>query len=521
MYSLLIKQALVVDGTDTQPYIADVAVEGDKIVNIAEKINTSALDVVQANGLVLSPGFIDLQNHSDIHWRLFDGPGLESMLTQGYTTIMTGNSGASLAPLITEEALLPLRKWHSLEGLNTNWRSFAEYSQYMQQRSFGTNVGSLVGYSTLRRGLIGDRQTALTESELATLEKLMGDAMSEGAFGVSTGFAYAHESNITELELHNIARIVAKNNAYLAFHLRNESDNVVDSVREALSAVEQTGVNLKISHIKIRYPKNQHLLKEVLSEIESGWHKGQNIHFDVYPYTSTWQALYTYLPKWATIGGRKQILQNLKNQDTRRKILDHLINSDSNIPDLTIASTSSKLLVTGKKISEIAQGFGITSEETLLHLVEHGGSEVLVFETSLDDNSVNIFCNHPLSFIASNGSGYSIDETNKLVHPRCFGTAPKFLHNAITNHNLPLAEAIRKLTSGPAKKIGLQNRGTIKVDTQADLVLFDPHSIDSKASLTNPSQYALGISRVWVNGQLAVLNGKPTGKIAGKFLNRK
>lgn len=520
MYSLLIKNATVIDGTGSAPITADVAVNGDTIVNIAPNITTSAQSVVHAQSKVLAPGFIDLQNHSDSHWRLFDGPMLESMITQGYTTIMTGNSGASLAPLISEQALLALQKWHTLEGVNINWRSFAEYAEAMTNQSFGPNVASLVGYSTLRRGLIGDRQSAVSVDELQTLKRLAVDAINEGAFGISTGFAYAHESNISEVEMLEIAKVVAEKDAYIAIHLRDESEHVIESVREVIAAAEQAKANLKISHLKIRHKKNQALLTDVLSEIEAAWHRGVNVHFDVYPYTSTWQPLYTYLPAWATMGGRLHLLQILKDPTQRSKVLSALNNSDSKISSLMIASTSAKLMVTGKPISAIAADFGTTSEEAMLNLIENGGSEILVFDSSLDEKTVNDFCDHSLSFIATNGSGYSASDTNKLVHPRCFGTAAKFLHNVHRSRAISLTEAIRKLTLGPAKKAGFTNRGQIAIDYKADLVLFDPETVNSKATMENPYQYADGISHVWVNGQLAATNKGVTGIKAGQFLKK-
>lgn len=520
MYSLLIKNATVIDGTGNAPINADVAVNNDQIVNIASNINSSANETVHAQGQVLAPGFIDIQNHSDSHWRLFDGPLLESMITQGYTTIMVGNSGASLAPLISEQALLALQKWHTLEGVNINWQSFAEFAQTMSGQSFGPNVGSLVGYSTLRRGLIGDRQSPISIAELQTLKKLANDALSEGAFGISTGFAYAHEIHISDVELYEIAQIVADHNAYLAVHLRDESEGVVDSVREVIAATEHAKANVKISHLKIRHKENWPLIKDVLAEIDSAWHRGVNIHFDTYPYTSTWQPIYTYLPLWATMGGRLQLLELLRNPVQRAKILTSLNSSAANIPDLIVASTSAKLMVTGKPISALAADFGTTSEEALLHLIENGGSEILVFDSSLNEKDVNIFCNHSLGFIATNGSGYSNQDNTKLVHPRCFGTAPKFLHNIQVNHSITLQEAIRKLTSGPAKKVGLTDRGIIAINAKADLVLFDPKKIDSKATIQNPHLYAQGISHVWVNGKRAVVNGSVTGNRLGKFLTK-
>lgn len=520
MYSLLIKNATVIDGTGSAGLVADVAVNGDQIVNIAPRIDSPAKEVIHAAGKVLAPGFIDLQNHSDSHWRLFDGPLLESMITQGYTTVMVGNSGASLAPLISEQALLALQKWHTLDGVNINWRSFGEFAEAMSTQRFGPNVASLVGYSTLRRGLIGDRQSPLSVEELQTLKRLAEDSLNEGAFGISTGFAYAHEANISETELLEIAKIVADHNAYIAIHLRDESESVIESVREVIAAAEKAKANVKISHLKIRHRKNWPLVTDVLAEIEASWHRGTNIHFDVYPYTSTWQPIYTYLPNWATMGGRLQLLELLKDPTQRAKILTALNTSEASIPELMIASTSANLMVTGKTISAIAADFGTTSEEALLHLVENGGSEILVFDTSLDEKVVETFCNHALGFIGTNGSGYSKDDTHKLVHPRCFGTAVKFLRNVHTSKAISLPEAIRKLTSGPADKIGLKDRGRIAINAKADLVLFDPELIDSKASMENPYQYAEGISEVWVNGQKIVVGGTVVGNKAGIFLRK-
>ncbi len=520
MYSLLIKNAKIIDGTGSAPISGDVAVNGDRIVNIAPAINSAAQEVVHANGKILSPGFIDIQNHSDSHWRLFDAPNLESMISQGYTTIMVGNSGASLAPLISEQALLSLQKWHSLDGVNINWRSFAEFAQAMSNNSFGPNVGSLVGYSTLRRGLIGDRQSAVSVEELQTLKRLAKDALNEGAFGISTGFAYAHEANISEVELYEMAKIVAEHKAYIAVHLRDEGSSVIESVREVIAAAEQAQANVKISHLKIRHRENWPLAPDVLAELEAAWHRGTNIHFDTYPYTSTWQPIYTYLPSWATMGGRLHLLELLKDPIQRAKIITAMNSSDADIPGLLVGSTSAKLMVTGKRLSVIAAGFGTTSEEALLHLVENGGSEILVFDESLDQKVVDVFCNHALSFIATNGSGYSAEDTTRLVHPRCFGTAPKFLHSVIHNKTISLPEAIRKLTSGPASKIGLKNRGTLAIDAKADMILFDEKSINSNATLENPFQYPEGIAHVWVNGRKVVSNGVVSGDRAGIFLKK-
>lgn len=520
MYSVIIKNASIIDGTGSSPYRSDLAIEQDRIVRVADNIRSSAQTIIDAEGLVLTPGFIDVQNHSDSHWQLLDNPALESMVAQGYTTILVGNSGASLAPIISSKSLLALQKWHSLEGYNINWQTFAEFAKVMKQRNYGCNVASLIGYSTIRRGLIGDRITPLSTNELDSMKTVADQALGEGAFGLSTGLSYSHENIISENELLEIAKIVAKNNSLLSIHLRDEYDKIIDSLREVIGIAEVSRANTKISHLKIRYKTNWSMVSEVLEEIENAYHKGLNLHFDTYPYVYTWQPLYSYLPNWVTQGGRLNVLNTLQNPIQRKKILQWLINAPANIPNFIIASTSNNIHVTGKRMSAVAADMNTTSEEAMLQIIENGGSEVLIFDETMSESVVEQLCMHGLGFIATNGSGYGMNNKKVLVHPRCFGTAPRFLHKVITSKVVTLQEAVRKLTGGPAKKIGLKDRGLIKEGYFADLVLFNPEKIQDKATYNNPYQYPLGIDYVFVNGQVANSNQELSKQLSGKFLTK-
>jgi N-acyl-D-amino-acid deacylase len=520
MYSLVIKQARVIDGTGKPERLADVALEGDKIVAVAPNIATGAQTVIYAQDKIIAPGFIDIQNHSDSYWQLFDNPALNSLVMQGFTTAVVGNCGASLAPLLSQQALLSLQKWHSLDGTNINWQSFGEFAQTMTARRFGCNIASLVGFSTLRRGLVGDSTDPLTNAEVEALQYSLFSALEQGAFGLSTGLAYAHELSNSELELFELAKVIKKTNTLLSLHLRNEGAEVVESVREAISLAQQAEVNLKISHLKIRNRANWDHLETVITELETAWHKGANIHFDSYPYTSIWQVLYSYLPKWAITGGRKHILQELRNPAQRNKILEYLNNAETSLKDLVIASAASNLAVVGKTLGKLASDMEISSEEALLKLIENGGSEVLVFDACLDQTAVTELSHHALGLVATDGGGFTVDSKTKLVHPRCFGAAPRFLREVIDQKKIPLPEAVRKLTSGPAGVLGLNKRGIIKAGNYADLVVFDDKKIIDRATLTNPQQFPLGVDHVIVNGQTAVYNGQYIGGQTGKFLKR-
>lgn len=520
MYSVLIKQARLIDGTGAPEKICDIAIEGEEIVAVNPEITSSAAQTINAEGKIVAPGFIDVQNHSDSYWQLFDNPELESMVAQGYTTILVGNCGGSLAPLLSPPALLALQKWHTTDGWNVDWQSFGEFRNTMASRRFGCNVASLVGYSTLRRGIVGDSPRPLTPDELEIMRIALEQAIEQGGFGLSIGLAYSHEMQTSELELYQIAQVVKKYDALLSVHLRNESDRVVESVREVVDLARISGLNLKISHLKVRNQANWDKAAEVIEQLELAWHQGVNIHYDVYPYTTIWQMLYSYLPGWAIQGGRTHLLRELSNPVQKNKILTELNNSQAKLRDLIVTSTSGRISVIGKTIASIAKDMEISSEAAVLKLIENGGSEVLVFDEALSQENVTEFLHHPLAMVASDGGGFDTKTNTRLVHPRCFGTAPRFLNQVITGKTMDLPEAIRKLTSLPAKKIGLTNRGTIAPGNAADLVMFDPEKIADHATALNPFQYNSGMDMVMVNGQTVLQNNVPLQTLSGKYLSK-
>ncbi len=519
MYSLLIKNATVIDGTGAPAELLDVAVSGDEIVNIAKNITTSAQTVLDGTGKVLTPGFIDAQNHSDSYWQLFDNPGLDSLITQGYTSILIGQCGASLAPLLSADSLLSIQKWHNLQGANLNWQSFSEYMAELGRRRFSCNVGSLVGYSTMRRGIIGDEVRSLEQGEINALKNALEQAMDAGAFGLSSGLSYAHEIIISELELFELAKIVSSRAGLLSVHLRNESGEIVEAVEEALDIARATGVNLKISHLKIRGEHNWDKAPVVLEQLENAYHRGMPVHFDMYPYDTIWQALYTYLPKWAVEGGRTIMLKHFANPVSRNKILTYLNNSEIKFSNIRIASTANNLSFVGKTIGQVAKNLEVSSEQAVLHLIQNGGSEVLVFEQNLNPDTVHMLQNHALALIASDGGGFA-GAGKTLVHPRCFGAATKFIKETLRHQEISLEDAIRKLTSEPAKVVGFKKRGVIAVGNYADLVMFEKDKISDNSTYENPYQFSKGISYVFVNGKPVVQNSLVTGEMPGYVLRK-
>jgi N-acyl-D-amino-acid deacylase len=520
MYSKIIKNGNIIDGTGRPAFRGDIAIEGDKIVQIGNLQKANAEEIFDADGKFVAPGFVDIQNHSDVYWTIFDNPSLDSLVAQGITTAVIGNCGASLAPLLSRDALLSIRKWHDLEGINLNWLTFKEYIEELSKRSFGVNIASLVGYSTLRRGLIKDQIRELTGDEQKILKKTLEQSIDAGAFGLSSGLSYAHEAIITEGELLELAKILKNKNALMSVHLRSEAAELVDSVAEALVLVNKTGVNLKISHFKVRNKSNWHLLPNALSLIENNYQQNNSVMFDVYPYDFVWQVLYTYLPKWSYEGGRDIMLGHLKNSEQRKKIKAYLTSKDINYNQIVIASTAMSLNVVGKTLGELAKRQECDAEDALLNLVERGGSEILVFEQNLDQKQVEELMAHPLSMIATDGAGFPLFRNLKsLAHPRCFGSMPRFLNLALEKNICSIEQAVQKITSIPAKKVGLHMRGQIAVDNFADLVIFDKN-VNSEANFKNPYHPPVGISHVIVNGSVVLADGKLLGKNRGKALRK-
>lgn len=507
MYSLIIRQGKVIDGTGQPGAVMDIAVDSGEIVNIAPNIPKRAAAVIDAAGKIVCPGFIDIQNHSDAYWQLFENPQLDSLVAQGYTSILVGQCGASLAPLVSHNALGPLRQWHANSGVNINWTTFGEFTATMRQRSFGCNVASLVGFDMVKDDAGNkDKHGKLFEISLALLK----DALHAGAFGVS--YRLTHDLSTDQARKFKlIGELAARERGLFSIHIENESEGLISAVEHCADLASSVKVNLKISHFKVRGSANWHQFEHVLEVLETSRQRGAAVYFDVYPYDSTWQSLFHYLPKW------------VDNKD-KSKVVNYLSKHIDDARGLVVASTANQLNFSGKTVAEIAKNLGLTSEQAIYEIFRTGGEEILLFNRDLNAQQVAELGFHPLSMVATDGGGFPLSAAgpqNLLVHPRCFGAAPLFLRSALDHPHISLEEAIRKLTSLPARVMGLAKRGELRPGNRADMVIFDPTSINSRASLQNPYQFPTGIDSVLVDGEIVAFKGKLTGAKPGRFLVKK
>ncbi len=518
MLDILIKNGSVIDGTGSVAKKLDIGIEKGKITNLAPNISAKANQTINAADKFVTPGFIDIQNHSDSYWTIFDQPDQTSLLSQGITTIVMGNCGASLAPLISRESIKTIQKWHNLSGININWTSVAELLEVLKTLPLGVNVATLIGHATLRRGLIGDEVRSLKAEEIKIADKALQDGLSQGAFGLSLGLVYAHEVNSSTEELLSLAKNLKSSNKYLSVHLRSETDQIIESIDEAINLAAEAGIAVKISHLKLRGANNWPLFDRMMNKLESAYHQGLKVSFDVYPYDSTWAVLYTYLPKWAYEGGRTQILEHMKDPAGRKKIIDYLNSQNLQYEKIIVAEAAGNSSLVGKNLGVIASSQAVSGAEALLDVITATSAQVVVIDHNISTQHVELLLSSPLSMISTDGAGYSGRGT-KLMHPRCFGAFPRFLNMVAKNKILKWEQAIKKITAEPAALLGLSNRGVLAKNNIADIVIFDPNKVTDNATYANPDLMSDGIDAVIVSGKLSYFD-KRMVNLAGQVLKR-
>ncbi len=524
MLDVLIKNGTIIDGTGKPMYRGDVGIREGIITDIGDLHNEHAEKEIDATGKYISPGFIDVNNHSDTYWRIFLDPDLESLLYQGVTTIIGGNCGSSLAPLANHEVINSIQKWTDMKNVSFNWLSMKDFLAEVEKKKLALNFATLVGHGTLRRGLIGDEVRDISPNEMKTMKKMLTEAMKQGALGFSTGLVYTHAKLASSREIAELAEIVKKYNGVYTTHIRGESHDLIRAVEEAIRISQTTGVKLQISHLKAMGKKNWPLMEEALNLIETARTSGIDVHFDVYPYTSTGSVLYILLPDWVTEGGRQMMLSRLKDEGTRKRVTKEMKASENDYSKITISISALDKSLNHKKITDIAEAQGKTVEDAIIDVLIASDGHVVTMMEVLSDKNVDKAVINPFSIVSSNGSGYDIEhrKTGEVVHPRNFGSFPRVLATYVRSRSVVgWEEAIRKMSGLPAEKFNIENRGVIIKGNYADVVVFDPKTIKDLATVENPYQYSQGIDCVLINGQIAMNHGIIENLRAGEVLRRK
>ena len=526
---ILIKSGMVVDGLGTPAYHADVGIKDGKIVKVGFLGEPSAETRIDAAGLCVAPGFVDINNASDRYWTLFSHPNLESHLYQGVTTIIGGNCGSSLAPLTTGNIILTIQKWADVSKINVNWLTVKEFFEEARKKKLLLNFGTLIGHSTLRRDIVRDEFRKLTEKELSQMKELLENGLKEGALGLSTGLNYSHAKAAPPEEITGLVSVLSarggsasggKRGKLYSTHLRDEEAGLYESVLETIEIAKKTQAGVEISHFKAVGKDNWPLFDKSLEAIEKAA-ENLDINFDIYPYTSTATVLYTILPDWIAVGGRAKLIENLKNNDFKTKVINELQGKEDDFKEIIVASGNIDKIFIGKTIEEIAKNQGGSIIEAIINLLIAAEGKLVVFWPALSEENFIKALKSPLSIIASDGASYNIGDAKNgfLTHPRSFSCFSRVLNRYVREKNIiSLEEAIKKMTALPALKAGLAYRGAIELKYFADIVIFNPELIKDMATFENPFQYSRGLHSVIINGRVALINGQIKNQALGQLL---
>lgn len=527
MYNIIIKNGTIIDGAGKKRFNADIGIEHDKITAIGDLSNVAESEYkteIDAKGLYVTPGFIDINNHSDNYWTLFTVPKLESLIMQGVTTIIGGNCGSSLAPLIAGEDIVSIQKWVDMSQVNVDWLSLKDFYGVLEKKKIGVNFATLVGHENIRRSLLKDDVRQVAASEMDQMKKILEKALTDGALGLSTGLVYSHAKLATTEEIIELAKIVKKYDGVYSSHVRGEADGLIRSVEEAVKIGKESGARVEISHIKAVGEKNWPQMEKALEIISGAVGNGLDVNFDIYPYTTTGSVLYVLLPEWVTLGGKKKMIERLRDSDIKNKVIKEMQEQLSyDYKKIVISMCHLNKYLIGKKISEIAENQGIGIEEAVIDTLLASEGQAISFFEALSEDNIKKGLIHRLSIIGSNAAGYNIEhaKSGDLIHPRCFGAFAKILGRYVREQKLLNWEsAINKMTFMPAEKLKLKKRGSLANGNFADIAIFNPDTIIDKSTFENPYQYADGMKYVIVNGKIVLSEGKHTGVLAGKVLRR-
>jgi N-acyl-D-amino-acid deacylase len=537
---IIIKNGRIIDGLgEPVPYTpwvkADVKIEEDKITRIGDLSLEKDEVMIDASNMVVSPGIINIHSHSDLS--LLANPKAESMIRQGVTTELIGACGDSVAPLLGEAKT---GSNSGKYGVKVDWKTISEYMDRLEQRGVSLNVAPLVGHNQLRASVMGFDKRPPTSMELDEMKTLLTKSLEEGAWGMSSGLIYIPSSFAEEDELVELCKVVAEHEGIYTTHMRGGGDRVFAATMEALRTAERSGVSLHIYHHKAMGDSNSAKVLHTLPMIDEAIARKVKVTIGMYPYEAGSGTLSAAFPPWVHEGGLESFVERLKDPENRERLKREMIEpglvpgwesyvAQSGWEDcwkgyqITTVKSEKNKLIEGKTIAEVKPEWKDPFEFLFDLLVEEGGDVGFVLPDVYErgDEYLRMVMRYPNMIIEADGSAIAPYGPTSIghPHPRSYGWAPRALGKYVRQERvLSLQEAIRKMTSLPAQKCGIKDRGVIKEGMIADIIIFDPRIIIDTATFENPTQYPLGIPYVIVNGQVVIDKGEHVGALPGKVL---
>ena len=536
---ILIQNGLVIDGAGTQSNLNDISIKDGKILQIEPTIKVEPKQIIDASGLVVCPGFIDMHSHSDMALP-FDNR-LESTLRQGITTSVIGNCGFSLAPVNQERIDLLIKEFqiHAPPGadIEISWNTFNQYLNQIEETKISSNIVPLVGFGAIRiaGGPAYDNRPP-SQDEIDNMKAYTKDAMEAGAFGLSTGLIYPPQVYASTQEIIELAKVVAKYEGLYFSHIRGEGETVVKAVQEVIDIVEKSGCSGgQIGHHKVAGKHFWGTSKDTLQLISDANDRGISITCDQYPYNRGSTSLISLLPPWAHEGGVEMLLERLRNPDIQQRIREDIektfdwenLKEEAGWNRIFIASVKTQKWkdIEGLSLKEITQLRKYSDEYSVLfELLLDENAEVTMTMESMGDEDIERIMKSKYTMIGTDGAGVAPAGilSHGKPHPRHYGTYPRILGRYVREMGLlTLEEAIYKMTGFPAQRLGLQDRGLLRMGNWADIVVFDPKTIIDKATFMDPHQFSLGIHHVIVNGVSTVSEKGQSNDLPGKVLRHR
>ncbi len=511
-FDFIIRNGMIYDGSGGDPYLQDIGINADTIAFIGSLANDVAKNEIDAKGLAVSPGFINMLSWADGSL-LQDGRSM-SDIKQGVTLEVFGE-GWSPGP----------RKKSTKDS---TWGTLGEYFSFLEKKKVSPNFASFVGATTVRNYVLGKENRKPTVGELAAMKSLVEEAMRDGALGVGSSLIYAPADYATTEELIELCKVACAYRGMYITHMRSESDKIYSALNEVFRIAKEAKVPAEIYHLKINNTWNWNKIDTVIAKIDSAQKNGLKISANMYPYNASGTGLTARLPTWVQEGGVGPMCKRLKNPVTRKKVLydlDHGIptkNSDpKDVMILGFRKDSLNKLYKGSRLNEIARRHGKNANETMLDLIVADRSSIPAIFFLISENNVKRMLQLPYVSICSDAASIPAEKPfiDAGAHPRTYGSFARLLGKYVREEKIMTCqEAVRRMSSLPASHLRIKRRGSIKVGYFADLVVFDPMKVNDNATFENPHQYATGIEHVLVNGTPVLKNGIHTGATPGRCI---
>jgi dihydroorotase/N-acyl-D-amino-acid deacylase len=533
-YDFIISDARIVDGTGAPWVVGDIGIAGDRIVAIGDLSKASSSKRIDATGLVVSPGFIDVQGQSEFN--LLVDNRAASKITQGVTTEITGE-GTSIAPL--NEHLKKQPDFQANEesakkyGVVLDWSSLGDYFKHLERTKSAINLGTFVGAGGVRNYVMGSVNRSASAAELEQMRQLVEQAMRDGAFGISTALEYVPDTFASTDEIVELAKVARQYGGVYFTHQRSESDAIYTSLEEVFSISERAKISTTIWHLKTAYSENFGKMPEVLRRIEAARARGIDVAASVYPYTRASNGLISSFPPWVSEGGTEQMIARLKDPALRERIKKEMDQPSTTWENEWLGSGGgSGIMLIGIRTPELTKYEGMTLDEIGrqmnkdpkdaamdIAIADRGQTGQVI--SVMNEADVRLAVSNPIVTFGSDSEEQAEDGplSKTKAHPRAFGTFPRILGFYVREQNsMRLEEAVRKMTSLAASRVGLMDRGILRPGMFADVTVFDRNAIKDVATFQDPMHYSVGVKYVFVNGRPVVWDGALTEERPGRPL---